>query len=366
MFSLFKRRTSSEPELTFQCRVQRFWAWFTENSSRLHDAIESRQIANFSDEVRTKVDELGPGFAWVFGPGENGKGHSFTLSGEGVLHHQLLALYWESQKSELAGWAFYASRQPGSIDGFHMEIGGKRFDPTEFWLVPIVNLDSEKLDLTVWHPLFDKLEERHRWSSLFLFLDEVLGEYGTQQWVGEIKLNEGRLTEAIPLRELPEFLKRIQAEMGWKKLPLGQGCSMYNCHNPHDRFLRGDVLTGTTINLRLINEYVNSEGELADPVAGTGAHYVFVSFDAKILPQGQQAAARGVIEDDLNTALETAASGRLLGGAFGIRSAYIDLLLFAGDESLSIVKRVLQRHNLPPGSAINYFAKEKRRDRILL
>ena len=30
-----------------------------------------------------------------------------------------------------------------------MEIGGRKFDPLEFWLTPIVDRDEEKVDITV-------------------------------------------------------------------------------------------------------------------------------------------------------------------------------------------------------------------------
>ncbi len=68
------------------------------------------------------VNELSPGFAWVFGPGADGIGHSFTLSGEGVIHRQLLALQWLSRAPVINGWTFYAARQPGPISGHTIEI----------------------------------------------------------------------------------------------------------------------------------------------------------------------------------------------------------------------------------------------------
>ena len=51
---------------------------------------------------------------------------------------------------------------------------------------------------------------------LFLFLDETLGEYGTQQWIGEIKVNNERLDQSMPLSELLEFTAQLEREKGWK------------------------------------------------------------------------------------------------------------------------------------------------------
>ena len=314
MLSLFKRKPAASNEVTFKTRVQRFWNWYAGVAPRFSQTIDEAKCPTLANEVNAKVDELIPGFAWVFGPGENSIGHSFTLTGEGNLHRQLLASYWLAQAPNLPGWTFYAARQPGSIKGQYIEIGSRRFDPLEFWITPFVNRDEKKLDITVWHPRFDEMPEGNRWTILFLFLDEVLGEYGTQQWIGEIKLDPTRLADSMPLEEMAEFLKRIQAEHGWKKLPPGESGVVYKCEQ-HTRFLRGDIAIGTTMHPRLINEYLKAEGELEDPLKGTGADYVFVAFDSSILPAGREADARGKIEDALDQALRSAGSGRLLGGA---------------------------------------------------
>lgn len=366
MFSLFKRKSAVTAESTFKNRVERFWTWYAGVAPRFYKTIEAGKCPSLAGEVSAKVDELVPGFAWVFGPGVDGKGHSFTLSGEGNIHRQLLTLHWLAQAPALPGWTFYAARQPGSIRGTCIETGGRKFDPMEFWITPVPNLDNEKVDITVWHPLFGSLPERDRYQILFLFLDEVLGEYGTEQWIGEIKLNHEHLANSIPLEELSDFLKRLQAEQGWKKYPPGDCVVLYRLQDPHNRFLRGDIVTGTTSNRRLIDEYLQAEGDLEDPLQGTGADYVFVAFDVKFLAAGSEVATRGKIEDALHEALQSAGSGRSLGGALGRENAYIDLLLVDGLASIAIILQALQEQGLPAGSSINYFAKEKRGHRVVI
>lgn len=366
MFSLFKSKASKNADMTFKARVDSFWEWYAEVAPRFFQTIEAKQGASLAGEVSQKMDSLFPGMAWVFGPGEGGHGHSFTLSGEGVLHRQLLTQYWQSRAPSLPGWTFYSARQPGRVEEIRMEIGGRSFDPRELWLTPAVNQDRQKIDITAWHPLFVGMDRKACLSPLFLLLDEALGEFGTEQWIGEIKVDDQKFADALPLAELPAFTKKLEAETGWKKLPPGQAAVGYRLQQPHQRFLRGDIITGTTVHPRLLNEYLVAEGELSDPLAGSGADYVFVAFDMRILPKGQQVAVRGGIEDALDDNLRRNHSGRLLGGAFGVENAYIDLLLFDGEQSVEIVRRVLQEQNLPTGTAIHYFAKEKRGHRVVI
>src|SRR5207244_511534 len=143
MLSLFRKKTATRAEMTFKRRVELFWEWYAQVAARFYETIEAGHCPSLAGEVSDKVDELLPGFAWVFGPGANGKGHSFTLSGEGNLHRQLLTLYWQAQAPTLPGWTFYAARQPGSIEGRRMEIGGQKFDPLEFWLTPSIDPEAK-------------------------------------------------------------------------------------------------------------------------------------------------------------------------------------------------------------------------------
>ena len=142
---------------------------------------------------------------------------------------------------------------------------------------------------------------------------------------------------------------------------------MYSREERLNRFLRDDIIAGSTTHPDLVNEYFRVEGRLQDPLAGTGADYVFVSFDCKFFPEVKEMVdKRRIIEDALAEALLSAQSGRVLGGAFGTQFGYIDLLLFDGRNSLDIVERILRKQMLPAGTAINFFAKEKASQRIIL
>ena len=369
MFSLFKRKTPPAPprELSFKIRVAQFWEWYATAASRLYQTIESGHCGDLATEVSEKVNGLGPGFAWVFGPGANETGHSLTVSGEGNAHRQLLAAYWLAQAPKLDGWTFYSSRQPSAQPGLgRINIADLDFDPKAFWLTPSVNEEHQCIDLTVWHPLFPQLENSPRWTVLFLFLDEALGEIGTQNWIGKIEMNDTKLAGALPLAELRSFTERVQAEHDWKKGGPGELWTTYRSQEEILDQPRGDIYIGTTSLMDLIRDFGRADGRLEDPLAGTGADYVYVAFGAGILEKGKEVDGRGEIEDALIADLERAANGRHLGGAMGRSLVYIDLLLFDGTESMNLVMSTLRRMRLPAGTSISYFAHEKRGYRVVL
>ena len=88
--------------------------------------------------------------------------------------------------------------------------------------------------------------------------------------------------------------------------------------------------------------------------------------DVQSFPEGQQMETRDAIETALAAALKAEHSGRILGGAFGTQFAYLDLMLYGGQTSVQIVERVLREQNLPAGTAINFFAREKRGRRLTI
>lgn len=361
-------RRKPQPKLqTFNERALAFWKWYEDVAPRFFATIEAGKCPQLTDETSAKVDELLPGFAWVYGPGANGKGHSFTLSGEGDIHRQLLALHWLHLAPKLEGWTFYAARQPGPIKGHVIEMMNLRFDPKEIWITPQVDTEAEKVHVNVWHPAWMNLEVKQRATVVFLFLDEVFGEYGTEWWIGKVEYGSEKLAGAFPLEELGDFIAEVQGKHGWKKIAPGDEFTLFQTkdHGPR-AFPRSDVLTQITAVPRLFRDFMECEGEYEDPIGNVGADYLYVSVPTSYFPRGKEADSRGQIEERLDAALRSKSLGRCIGGAFGKQRSYVDLLVFDGENSVKEVRETLSPLALPRGSMIEYFARNKRGQRIVL
>ncbi|MGZ8939166.1 MAG: hypothetical protein ACXW32_08135 [Limisphaerales bacterium] len=356
MFAKLFGKGSSETGRTFKERVENFWGWFPTVSERLAAELKAKKTSAIADEVSAAVDRLGPGFAWEVGP--DGDKDSLTLSGEGNLHRQLLTQYWLQRAPVIPGWNFYSARQADATRRLELVIEGKTFFGAQIWVSPTLDKEDEKFDLALWHPEWERLDEKQRWTMLFIFLDTQLGEYGTQRWIGRIEFSEVQLKEAMALDELPEFIAKTSEQEGWENRAPGESTTVYQLE-PHDRFARGDVVFGSTMHLPLVNDYLNAEGKLEDPLAGTGADYVYLALGIEHLPKGEEVAARARFEDALDEQLRAEGLGRLLGGATGSRFGYIDLLIFDGERSVTAIEQVLK--GMKVGMHLNYFAKEKRK-----
>eukprot|EP00112_Aurelia_sp_Birch-Aquarium-sp1_P009023 Seg20116.1 transcript_id=Seg20116.1/GoldUCD/mRNA.D3Y31 product="hypothetical protein" protein_id=Seg20116.1/GoldUCD/D3Y31 len=211
-----KKKTQSEEEISYKERVEYFWQWFSENSDHMLDAIDAGESRELLDDVISAMEGIGD-FGWTFGPPAEGKeGHSFTITPGGDGYKQHLIEYCFKFAPALDRWTFYSSRQPSeSVEGFKMKIKGEDFTALEFWVVAETDDDRERIDIRLWHPLFEELEEDDRYEITFLWLDECLGEFLVENQIGAIDIENRKMETAFPITELRDIVESEWQKQGW-------------------------------------------------------------------------------------------------------------------------------------------------------
>lgn len=351
------------PEFNFKQRVEAFWTWFENAADRFYQTIEDKQCGSLATEVGNKIDELLPGMAWVFGPGEDRKGHSFTLSGEGILPKQLLAAYWLERAPAISGWTFHADRQPSDrIRDFELVFDKLSFRPIEFWVTPEIDEEKEKIDISVWHPLTDQVGKDPRHRALFLMLDDIFGEFGTCRWIGRMQFTPDKLGPSMPITELKDFVDAARAERGWKMHFPSTTWVSYSFRpehrNPTQR--RGDTIAGSSGCWRSFREFLNDRDGFKDPFHRFGAEWIYLAFPTTSLQKGREVDSREDMADVIEEALTATHSGRILGGASGSEQSYLDFLIYDGSRSLAIIRDAAKRAGLSADTRLEYLAASKR------
>lgn len=344
------------PEFTFKQRVAAFWTWYAGVAERFHRHFGGEHDEDITDEVSDKVDELLPGMAWVFGPGEKPGGHSFTLTGEGIGFKQMLARYWLEQAPEIDGWCFHAERVASEDPGhFSLRFGELVFKVMEFWVTPEVDEENECVDLTVWHPLADQIEVKRCQTALFLVLDEIFGETGTGRWIGGMEFSRKKLGPSMPILELKEFVEATRADRGWKFVHPCDSWTSYRIP-PEKRGdkPRFDTIAGTSRGWKTLRNYLHEPDDFSDPFREFGAEWVYLRFPSSRLPEGGEVDARGEMEDAIEAALAGERSGISLGGALGTRSAHLDFLIFDGERSLAVIREAARKAGVPAETRLEF------------
>lgn len=330
--------------MTFKTRVKLFWDWFAEHSLDFQNRIEAGDGPGLEPEVSAAINKWLPGFAYVFGPGDQG-GHTFTLSPSGNVDLRFLARYWLDQSPQLEGWTFYCSRQPGLCDGFGIRINDHEFEAADVLIEFEVNEKDKVLDIVIWHPNYVKDDDINS-QVAFIFLDEVMGETGTEMWIGNIELGGEKLENGIPLKSLATEVVAAASMHQWEKQEPDKTFIGYSVPEPKDGYPRSDTIAGATCHFPLVGEFMEQEGLLDnDPLSGTGAHFLYLSIDATDFPEDDEVEYRVKIEEHLNDILIENGAGRILGGATGYANAYIDLVIFDGQDALDLIEQTMQLQN---------------------
>ena len=340
-----KKPAAPVEKKTYKQRVSEFWKWYASRAEFFHKTIEEGKAPDLAPEVSKKVNEYLPGLAWVFGPGKDGKGHSFTLSPEGSKARLLLTEFWVERAPKLEGWTFYEARQPGKLEHVTISIDDQTFDANEALLRTKLDEKNQKIDISVWHPKFSGLNEDQQMTITFIWLDQALGEKGTGKWIGAIAINKEKekpKNETVPLPELPQLTKKLQDEKKWHtKTVVGQ---VYR-QEPEDGGFRSDIFLGNTGCFSIIDDYLKEmKPAKDDPVEELGADFVFLAIDRKNEPPSSKDTIefRGSISDKLIQALGNEHLGMQIGGATGNRYIYIDLLIYDGENSIAAIRKVIE------------------------
>lgn len=364
LFSKFKKRKKDQPSEsapamptfptpTYKERVETFWQWYSSVAQDFYDTIEAGNCGDLAAELNPKIEELLPGMAWVFGPGENDEGHSLTLSPEGYEPKQFLTTYWMERAPKLEGWTFYDARQAGGLESVSISMNDVTYDAQSLWLTPGLDEDRQKIDITVWHPKFEHLDKSHQLQLLFIWLDHAIGEKGVRTWIGEIEIGQERLKEAIPISDLLEFTEELREKKEWNTQETI--AKIYELE-PQEGPLRADSFMGTTICFSVISDYFRDFQPIEeDPVPDLGAHYMFLSIDRRNMPDEDLLEFRYKIDDAIEEALKGQQAGKTLGGGTGLNNAYIDLLIFDGQNSIDLITEAVAQFNLEYPVAIHPF-----------
>ncbi len=311
-------------EEAFTTRVDEFWSWFKDNEKRIHGEMFSEAAHANNDAIDKQLSKVFGSIGWVFGPGESEWDHSLTVSAEGDSHRRLLAHIWKERGPGFDGWDFHASRQPGLDFGSEINIAGLVFDFNETKIDVKWNKEYQLADVVIHHPRMSKADESVATQVAFILLDEAIGENRTELWVGHVeKSGKPAPKTAVTLFELEAQLLALAKK---HDLPLDWSFDQFSNYQispatiPED-CPRRDVIAGSTSHFPIVADFYDHSGKLPNPIANTGAYFAYVEIPGAGLGKDFR---RYEVE---NLIIGSSDGLRVLGGATGTETHYIDILI---------------------------------------
>jgi hypothetical protein len=202
-------------------RIDGFWKWWARHSGRVADAIESGNASALGADISRQVDALHPGLQWELTPGFQAQ-HGLCVTAAGAPELRPLAERWvRAAPPADETWEYHPARipDPRVLGGeFELGFGPNTLDLSESRVSIVLDDERQVVDLEVYHPQFEEMDEDSRAQVTYLVLDWTLGEDGVERWVGRVDYVAQAPNDALRLDALVETVEGLaerSKEVAW-------------------------------------------------------------------------------------------------------------------------------------------------------
>ncbi|MBS2029747.1 MAG: DUF695 domain-containing protein [Deltaproteobacteria bacterium] len=306
--------------------IHDFWTWWkTHNESYAH-AFDSHQPLSdeLIGEMNERVAAISKNLDWEFGPGSKSR-HHLCLSAGGDPVLRVITERWLKKgppASEV--WEYYPARQPHGSAGISLRFDGHDIPLDKYQFEIVEDTNREVLDIQAFHPSFAAMkDENARGQALFISLDNLLGEDGVEQWLGDIKVVDASPANAASSADLRDRMNELASRAKGDRW-----CSMQG-----ERDGRPSFVTANLAVKRMQHLLLEMHLTVTLPFAKPNEHG---------LPTKEESTALDALEDELFATLDAHALylGRMTGN--GVRTLHFRVM--EGGPAPSLVERWAEKH----------------------
>ncbi|WP_253679565.1 hypothetical protein [Treponema sp. OMZ 788] len=163
-------------------REEKFWSWFCKKSQLIYNYEVSQE--EIFDELQIQLHKINPDLTFEISSVKNGK-REFIISADGILDAFPAVEKLYSLKPELSEWTFIEFRPRRKIEN-SIKIGDKELHPNDVRFMFINDEDKSKVGIVLFCNGYTENEYDIYSRIGFLFLDECLGEYDVEKFIGTI------------------------------------------------------------------------------------------------------------------------------------------------------------------------------------
>lgn len=214
--ALFRRRPADPRNARGD--ASRFWLWWEETQGEVASALDDDDPRRLRALLEIPVRGVHPDLTWHAGPGLYSR-HMLVLSGARHPALRVVSERWRrAGPPDGAAWEFHPAMPPEpSAFGALIDAGGTELEPGEATAGVQVDDRRFRLDLTVFHPAFEGLDDvtSHRVANLLV--GWALGEDDTDRWVGQIVATTVRPLDAVPVAMLGSVADQVTDRWGGER-----------------------------------------------------------------------------------------------------------------------------------------------------
>ena len=336
---------------SFRNRVAKFWNSFSEEESQIREMmnnkVEGETLLNFVDSI------LQIAFHKIyFEMGINNEGkYELILTPEGNRSRLIQLHYWlQHAPQELwEKWNFYSSKPAHAKAGSTLTMYGIEIGENDIEIYPEIENERPKVNIEIYSSKMMDLDEDQRYSMLFIYLDQFIGELYTMEYIGSITfVNERTKKQTVKITELRSFINKTIEENSWPKFDnpteIYTGYRIEPKENS-DWTLREDIFSGYTSCSSILNDFYGKKTARFNEAKQDGVIFGFAFFENINVPREDIINFRGEIEDKIVEETVPYGIANTIGGATGFHFSYIDFIIYDYPAFINIVKRILSTYN---------------------
>ena len=337
----------------FKSRSQAFWQAFASQEQTLRTLLGHGQQGQAMRQLGQLLqDHLG----WVDFMVEPMENSRFLLA-ISIGHHRLEAmkyLFWRDQapQSLAACWELQVGLPPKTGTDWKIQYQGCALacNLGQVWWE---GDPKEGVGIRLYHPQLVNLEPAAQEQAAWLLLEAALGQAACMGLVDGVEVLAQPLKQGqgCSLHELPGQLEASMGQQLYSRMQDARRLAFdlcgYRC-NPSTRedfLLRQDIIVGSNLCSELVRQYYQDMDECMEQQQASGAICGFFYYDQTNVPEQELVELRTAIEYKLQQ--RTAHCMQLLGGACGLKYAYMDCMCFDLKECLDAASALLNEYDFP-------------------
>ena len=330
---------------SFRLRVHACWEHFLQGEEQLRQLIDQKAD---SEAIAERIASLlTPAFNDVSAEvGFNGEKHELILNLDGNWARVFPLIYFQKQAPAkvLEHWNILIGRQSREIDrqkekslgDYQIQISGNSvcIDEIQVWTV----WENEKANVSIYceklAALLPEKESEAYWIA-YVMLDYAVGELAEMSYVRELEvLTAPHAEPAMTLAQLPsQFMEQLSLTVEELFDP-ERYCARYSAYRMEpnedaDDGLRGDVFTGSSCLISLLNAFWSEDTYIMDTFEQDGVTAGYFCYPLGGFTGDDRGAQILDFRDNTAMMIENTAGAEnftYIGGATGIHFGYLDFI----------------------------------------
>lgn len=346
--------------VSFKEKVAKFWDAFSVKESEVRkmidDKVDSDTLIKFVDDI------LSVAFHKAFfelGVNDQGK-HELILTPEGDRARLFQLEYWlkHAPAALLEKWNFYSSKPAKAKGDFSISMYDTTLSADSIVLYYEVDEKRQKVNLQVECSQLMKLEENKKYSMFFIYLDQLIGEAYTMEYIGSIDfVTVGKGMKKIAAADLRKLMDDTIVAHDWFRIEnICERCAGYEMvpSKAKDWQLREDIYIAYSSCFPVLNAFYNKSTELFGNFYADGVVFGFLFYENINVPKDRMVPFRTEIEDQILKVAKAEGVADSIGGATGFYFSYMDFIVFDIDAFLAIAKEVLAKYKFKEAGFSNF------------